>query len=205
VRPRQRPTTGDDVATLVTIDVQIHSPSASVVTLRGEHDLDSRPGVMLALAAASDRRNVLVDFTECAFIDSSIIGALLLAAKQLQVRGGTLELVIPPDARAVRRVLEITGVQDVLPSHATRAAGIASVHVERTRGTPREQHDDPASAGRPRDLRAVSDLIDQLQAKAESTRARRAADRVTVVRACVAPDLKAFDVAAEDSAGKRAA
>lgn len=115
------------MAAHVTIEVQILSPTASVVTLRGEHDLSSRPDIALALAAASEHRNVLVDLSESTFIDSSIISALLLASKRLQERDGALELVIPPAARAMHRVMQVTGVQVVLPSHETREAGIASL------------------------------------------------------------------------------
>jgi anti-anti-sigma factor len=121
------------VAAHVTIEVQIHSPSASVVTLRGEHDLSSRPELMLALAAASEHRNVLVDLSESTFIDSSIISALLLTSKRLQGRDGALELVIPPAARAMHRVMEVTGVQAVLASHETREGGIASIESQQPR------------------------------------------------------------------------
>jgi anti-sigma B factor antagonist len=121
------------VAAHVTIEVQIHSPTASVVTLRGEHDLSSRPDLALALADAGEHRNVLVDLSESTFIDSSIISALLLASKRLQERDGALELVIPPAARAMRRVMEVTGVQEVLPSHETREAGLASIDSHQPR------------------------------------------------------------------------
>jgi anti-anti-sigma factor len=187
-----------------TIEVRLHSHAASVVTLRGEHDLDSRPGVMLALAAASANGDVLVDLSECSFIDSSIISAFLLAAKRLQERDGALELVIPPDARHLRRILEMTSVQTILPSHDTSDAGIASI-VDGRSGVRRAPVDARSAASARKDLRVVSQLIDQLQAKADSTRARRAADRVTVVRAHAVPDPDALAGPADDKPRRRAA
>jgi anti-anti-sigma factor len=188
----------------VTIEVKFHSPTASVVTLRGEHDLDSRPGVMLALAAASEHGDVLVDLSECTFMDSSIISAFLLAAKRLQERDGMLELVIPPDARHLHRILEMTSVQTILPSHETWGAGIASI-IEWRPGVRRAQGDALSDASARQDLCAVSELIDQLQAKADSTRARRAADQVTVIRAHAAPDPDALAQPADARPRRRAA
>jgi anti-anti-sigma factor len=192
------------VAAQVTIEVRFHSPTASVVTLRGEHDLDSRPGVMLGLAAASAHGDVLVDLSECTFIDSSIISAFLLAAKRLQERDGALELVIPPDARHLHRILEMTSVQTILPSHETCGAGIASI-IEWRPGVRRAPSDARSAASARQDLRVVSQLIDQLQAKADSTRARRVADRVTVVRAHAVPDPDALAKPADANPRRRAA
>jgi anti-anti-sigma factor len=145
------------VAALVTIEVQIHSPTASVVTLRGEHDLSSRPDLALALAAASEHRNVLVDLSESTFIDSSIISALLLASKRLQERDGALELVIPPAARAMHRVMAVTGVQVILPSHETCEAGIASLDAHQPRrDMDRVSHFDAAADARHGETSALS-------------------------------------------------
>jgi anti-anti-sigma factor len=150
--------------------------------MRGEHDLDSQPAVMLALAVARDHGNVLVDLSGCTFIDSSIINAILLASNRLRRRAGVLELVIGPSAHGVRRVLEITRVEAMLPAHPTYAAGIASIDGGAA-----------ASSDTTRYLSGVCTRIDELQAAAESIRARRAADRVTVVRAGLAPSRGLLD------------
>ena len=186
-RTREPPTASDQrgirVAPQAGIEVRIYSPRTAVVIMRGEHDLDSQPAVMLALAAARDHGNVLVDLTACTFIDSSIINALLLASNRLRRRAGVLELVIGRDAHVVRRALQITRVDGMLPAHPTYAAGIASLD----RGRP------GAPPGVTRGLSRVCAKIDELQANAESIRARRAADHVTVVRAGIAPNRNLLD------------
>jgi anti-anti-sigma factor len=115
------------VAAQPTTEIEIHSPSACIVTLRGEHDATSREALTLALTLARGYREVLVDLAACLFVDSSVINALLLAAKRAREQGGTVELVVPVDATGVRRTLEIANVQMILPFHATRAEGIARI------------------------------------------------------------------------------
>jgi anti-anti-sigma factor len=98
---------------------------AVVVTLRGEHDLDSRPAVAAALERAGERADVLVDLTECGFLDSTIIGVLVAAFQARTERGERLELVVPPDAPAIHRVVQIAGLPTFMAIHETRAAGLA--------------------------------------------------------------------------------
>jgi anti-sigma B factor antagonist len=108
------------------IEIGAHSPAISTVTLRGEHDLHSWSEVTLALANASQRRGVVVDLTACTFLDSSMLTALLVAAKQLRTRGGALAVVIPREAE-IRRIFEVMNVDAVLAIHETRAAAIADM------------------------------------------------------------------------------
>jgi anti-anti-sigma regulatory factor len=115
------------VASKTTIEIEIHSLSACILTLHGDHDLASRPGTTLALAVSNGYLNVLMDLSDCSFADASIDDALLTASQRLRERDGSLELVVPTGAVAVRRVLEDGGVPSVLPFHETRGAGIASI------------------------------------------------------------------------------
>ena len=110
-----------------TTEIEIHSPTVCIVTLRGEHDVASSDAIALALTLARRSTNVLVDLGDCAFVDSSVISVLLLGAKRMREYGGRLELVVPVEATAVRRTLEISNVQGSLPFHATRADGIAGL------------------------------------------------------------------------------
>lgn len=105
------------------------SAEVAVVTLRGEHDLHSWSEVTLALANASQRRSVLVDLTACTFLDSSMLTALLVTAKQLGLRGGALAVVIPPDAH-VRRIFEIMNVPMLVAVHETRSAALAGLPAD---------------------------------------------------------------------------
>jgi anti-anti-sigma factor len=110
-----------------TIDVEVHSYTAAVVTLYGEHDLGSAGRVSIALAVAGDCPNILVDLSHCTFIDSSVINAFLRAANRMRGYGGRLELVVPPPVHPLRSVLELMSLESLLPRHDSRAAGIASV------------------------------------------------------------------------------
>ena len=173
------------------IEIQIFTRATCVVLLRGEHDVSSGLGTTLEMAIASGYRNVLVDLSECTFIASSLNSALLTAARRIRDRDGALELVVPTDAPVVRRMLAMTNVQTVIPFHATRAAGMASVAAAEQLGAHRDE--------RAR-LRAVSAKIDLLQSRTESSRALQAVRRdqgVTVVRAQIVAGPGAFAVRGE--------
>jgi anti-anti-sigma factor len=91
---------------------------AAIVSLRGEHDLASAAEVARAIGAISG--NVLVDLTDCSFIDSTIIEALIGNAKDLEREGHFLEIVAPPENSVIVRTLEIVGMRDVLVVHPAR-------------------------------------------------------------------------------------
>ena len=110
-----------------TIQVEIHSADAAIVSLSGEHDLESQPRVTAALAAAGVCPTVFADLSGCTFADSTVIAALLRAARQLTELGGALELVVDQEARAIRRTLEMMGVAAILPVHDSRAAALAGL------------------------------------------------------------------------------
>ena len=73
------------------------------------------------------RSNVLVDFSDCSFIDSTVIGALIGAVRKLHERGEHLVLVIPPAQSAVTRVAALTQLAAIIPIHASRDAGLAEI------------------------------------------------------------------------------
>ena len=114
-----------------TTEIEIHSATICIVTLRGEHDAASSEAITLALTLARSYTNVLVDLAGCSFIDSSVIGVLLAAETRAGEQGGRLALVVPIESTPVRRTLEIANVQGRLPFHAARADGIASFATER--------------------------------------------------------------------------
>jgi anti-anti-sigma factor len=109
------------------IDTQIHSRTTCIVRLRGEHDVSSSDALSATLVAAGAYEHVLVDLAECTFIDSTLISSLLAASKSARERGRSVELVVPAEANAVRRTLELANVQMVLPFHASRATALESM------------------------------------------------------------------------------
>ncbi len=106
------------------------------MTLRGEHDLHSWSGVTVALANASQRPGVVVDLSECTFLDSTMLTALLVAAKQLRTRGGALAVVMARGTE-VRRIFEVMNVDTLVEMHETRSAAIDRRARRRRRGCPR--------------------------------------------------------------------
>ena len=76
---------------------------------------------------ASTYRSVLVDLSECSFLDSTVVKTLLQGAELAGERGGALALVaVDRSGDAVRRALEVLRVGTLVAVHPTRAAGVAS-------------------------------------------------------------------------------
>jgi anti-anti-sigma factor len=88
---------------------------AAIVTLRGEHDLDTGPELTAALGPIAG--NVLVDMTPCAFIDSTAVGIVIGKSKELAHTGHRLELVVPAANRTVVRVVDVVGLRGLMTVH----------------------------------------------------------------------------------------
>lgn len=102
-----------------------------IVILSGEHDLGTAPRVREALsAAATGGKAVLVDLCSAAFVDSSILGALLEARRAALDAGGGFAVACSGESEPVRRVLEVTGLADELPVHSTREAALAALDAQ---------------------------------------------------------------------------
>jgi anti-sigma B factor antagonist len=112
---------------LGTVDVGHYAPHLAIVTARGEHDLRTSPAFIEALQSAMAHSNVLVDFSDCSFIDSTVIGALVGAKRELEARGEHLVLVIPPAQNVVARLAALTQLAEIIPVHASRDAGLAEI------------------------------------------------------------------------------
>ncbi len=110
-----------------TVKVEFATGSLAVVALVGEHDLHSRAALRATLAYAAERRDVLVDLSECTFVDSAIISLLLATQRALNQQDGRCEVVIPPGPGYVTRLFQISGITSLFPVHASRADGLASM------------------------------------------------------------------------------
>ena len=85
------------------------------VRVRGELDLSTSPQLDEALRREIDAGNrVVVDLSEVAFIDSTGLNTLVAALRACDEKGGVL-MVSPALPSQVRRVLEITGLNKLLP------------------------------------------------------------------------------------------
>lgn len=88
----------------------------------GELDLATCSEVEEAIASAAPSSRVIVDLTGCTFLDSSGLRVLMRAQRQVDERGGGLELVAADPA--IVRVLEIANLETVLTVHSTLDAAL---------------------------------------------------------------------------------
>ena len=63
-------------------------------------------------------KDVIVDFSDTTFIDSTTLGVLVGGVKRLRPNGGQLSLVCSD--RNITKIFEITGLDKVFPIYATR-------------------------------------------------------------------------------------
>jgi anti-anti-sigma factor len=111
------------------VDVEHHAADFAIVNMRGEHDLGNRQALAETLTVVGDACDVLVDLSECTFIDSTVLGVLLAASQEREAAGVRLGLVIPPEAHIVYRITSVAGVAAVLPIYASRDEGLAGLRA----------------------------------------------------------------------------
>jgi len=98
--------------------------SAWLITPHGEHDISTQALLRGQLDRVREAGGpIVVDLSGARFIDSTIIGALVLAWQQ---GGGDFALVAPTNYEGTRLV-ELIGIGSVIPVHPTRSAAIASL------------------------------------------------------------------------------
>jgi anti-anti-sigma factor len=114
-------------STVGTVKVEFASVRVAVVALIGEHDLDSRAALRATLAYAGEERNLLIDLSQCTFIDSAIISLLLATQRTLGARHARCELFIPARAAYVKRLFAITGIAGLFRIHGSRSAALSSM------------------------------------------------------------------------------
>lgn len=102
--------------------------SIRVFTVRGELDMSTAPELERGLeqALADPGASILVDLSECEFIDSTGI-ALIVRAWQRLSEEGERRLVLASSNHQVRRLLKITGVESSIPMRESRDAALAEL------------------------------------------------------------------------------
>jgi anti-anti-sigma factor len=104
------------------------APDVAVVALTGEHDLGDHETLKTALARASVRApNVVVDLTDCAFIDVTALALLLHSHAVVSKAGGTFAVVIGAESGPIARLADLVRVGSILPVHPSLAAAIAAL------------------------------------------------------------------------------
>lgn len=99
------------------------------ISVRGELDLSTAPELEgpLDQALESDQGSVLIDLSQCEFIDSTGIALIVRAWQRLNSGENGRVLVLCSQNDQVRRVLEITGLELSIPVHTTRDEALAAM------------------------------------------------------------------------------
>jgi anti-sigma B factor antagonist len=107
-----------------------------VVAAPAEIDVTNAAGLRAALAQAAGNGpgTLVVDLTRTQFCDSAGMHALVDAHKRARAEGGQVLLAV--SGAAVPRILEITGIDRVLPRYDSVAEALACVPVVETPGPP---------------------------------------------------------------------
>jgi anti-sigma B factor antagonist len=103
---------------------------AYVISLAGEVDLYTAPEFKQQLLEVIGQggKQVVVDFSDTTFIDSTTLGVLVGGVKRLRTNEGQLSLVCSD--RNITKIFEITGLNKVFPIYESRAEAVESVGQE---------------------------------------------------------------------------
>ena len=107
-----------------------------VVAAPAEIDVTNAAGLRAALdqAAGNGPGTLVVDLTRTRFCDSAGMHALVDAHKRARAEGGQVLLAV--SGAAVPRILEITGIDRVLPRYDSVAEALACIPAAETSGSP---------------------------------------------------------------------
>jgi anti-sigma B factor antagonist len=91
----------------------------AVLEVQGEVDLYTSPQLRDAILRLTEEgeNRIVIDLNNVSFIDSSGLGVLVAGLKRARERGGELALVFGEGS--VQKVLGITGLDKVFPTHGS--------------------------------------------------------------------------------------
>jgi anti-sigma B factor antagonist len=109
------------------IDTEQLDGDAYVISLSGEVDLYTAPDFKQQLLEVIGQggKDVVIDFSNATFIDSTTLGVLVGGVKRLRPNGGQLSLVCAD--RNITKIFEITGLDKVFPIYDSRDEAVAQV------------------------------------------------------------------------------
>jgi anti-sigma B factor antagonist len=101
-----------------------------VISLAGEVDLYTAPEFKQQLldVISQGGKNVIVDFSDTTFIDSTTLGVLVGGVKRLRSNDGQLSLVCSD--RNITKIFEITGLDRVFTIYPTRGEAVEKVGAD---------------------------------------------------------------------------
>jgi anti-sigma B factor antagonist len=92
-----------------------------VVRVRGEVDMSHEEELRgeLRTAVEANSKGIVVDLSECEFIDSSGVRALLLSREAQHPEDGTEHLAVAASSEQILRILSVMGIDRVIPIRPT--------------------------------------------------------------------------------------
>ena len=92
-----------------------------VVHIAGEVDMSHEEELRgeLRSAVAADSNGIVVDLTECEFIDSSGVRSLLLSREDQNSDGGREKLAVAASSEQILRILSVMGIDGGIPIRPT--------------------------------------------------------------------------------------
>jgi anti-sigma B factor antagonist len=99
--------------------------SVTILTAEGELDAFVAPDLTAAFEQIDDTSAVVADLTAVSFLDSTALGLIVRAVREISERNGDARIVLP--SSAARRIFEITTLDRVLPVEETLAAALESI------------------------------------------------------------------------------
>ncbi len=109
------------------IEIEKQSDKLTVVRLEGRLDIDGSRAVedKFAFATTTHATGIVVDLSGLSFLASIGIRMLMSGARGQHGRGGKLVLAAPQES--VRKVLEMAGIDQLIPLYPDLAAAQAAV------------------------------------------------------------------------------
>jgi anti-sigma B factor antagonist len=101
-----------------------------VVRVMGEVDMSHEEELRgeLRAAVAAEPKGIVVDLTECEFIDSTGIRALLLSREAQHSEDGSERLAVAASSQQILRILSVMGIDRVIPIRPTVEDAAAAIH-----------------------------------------------------------------------------
>ena len=100
-----------------------------VVRVSGEVDMSHEEELRgeLRNAVDSGSRGIVVDLTECEFIDSSGVRALLLSREAKNSEDGAETVAVAAASEQILRILSVMGIDQVIPIQPTVEEAVAAL------------------------------------------------------------------------------
>jgi anti-sigma B factor antagonist len=98
---------------------------AAVVVAAGELDAFVERDLVRVFTDTAQEDRVVVDLSAVSFLDSTALGVLVRAVRELDGRGGAIRVVLPEGS--ARRIFEITTLDRVLPVSSSRRQAFADL------------------------------------------------------------------------------